>query len=980
MLTGFILVGISIPVYSSKDSSRPASQDFIDKSNTAISKSKQLTFVGPRSGEGYFSRDGKKMIFQSEREAGNPFYQMYVLDLESGKTTRVSTGQGQTTCGWIHPNMQTVMWSSTHLDPHNAEKVQTEMDKRNNPIKQKYSWAFDDQFSIFTSDLNGKNVKRLTTEKGYNAEGSYSPDGKYIAFASNRQAYNKKLSAEDQKILDRDASYFMDIYIMDADGKNVRQLTNTPGYDGGPFFSSDGKKITWRRFNPDGSKAEIYTMNVDGSDQKQITSLGSMSWAPFFHPSGDYIIFASSVLGFANFELFIVDSQGKQKPVRVTFSDGFDGLASFSPDGRKVTWAHRNEKGESQIYLADWNDTEARKLLNLPVPEQQKQSAPAPYLALADLNPTINEADARNIIQYMASEELKGRFTGSAEELQYANTMSELFKEWGLKPAVGQNFLQPFEFVSGVELEGKNAVTLKGALQKPLVLEKDYQVVSYSKSGQFMEMPLAFVGYGIKAPASAEMAAFDSYADLDVTGKWVVVFDESPKPGTRDFKKHMNLVSYSGLQHKISIAKNKGATGFILIEEGKIGPLKFDGALADSQIPVIKISKQVFEDILTKVDVDKSLKSYKNLKEKYETYENTKGFLIPSQYLAADIQLKTLKSTGHNVVAVLDPTTAQNRSRKALLIGAHGDHLGLGQTGSSLAKGEQKGQIHYGADDNASGVAGVLELAHYYSARKKDLKKPLVFAVWSGEEIGVLGSNYFVKNYQKQSVSKKSFTDAFEAGLNMDMIGRLKDYLFVQGVGSATGWSRISEAIAMKADVPLSLTQDPYLPTDSMSIYLGGIPSITFFTGAHSEYHTPNDKPDTLNYKGLVTNIKVVQNFIEQILNAPKGQELKFEKVEGNSGQKLAGRGFRIFLGTIPDYSQEGVKGVKISGTAKDSPAEKAGLKSGDVITHFDSIKIDNIYDYVYTLQSVKPNVKTKIHVLREGKSLELDITPTLKE
>lgn len=974
--TVLILIAFSRPVYSAKE----ASQDFLDTPNTVITKAKQLTFVGPRSGEGYFSQDGKKMIFQSERESGNPFYQMYILDLESGKTTRVSTGKGQTTCGWIHPNMQTVMWSSTHLDPQNAEKVKTELDKRNNPIKQKYSWAFDDQFSIFTSDLNGKNIKRLTTEKGYNAEGSYSPDGKYIAFASNRQAYSTKLNAEEQKLFDRDASYFMDIYIMDADGKNVRQLTNSPGYDGGPFFSSDGKKITWRRFNADGSKAEIYTMNVDGTEQKQITHLGSMSWAPFFHPSGDYIIFGSSVLGFANFELFIVDSQGKQKPVRMTFSDGFDGLASFSPDGRKMTWAHRNEKGESQIYLADWDDSQARKLLNLPVPEQQKKSNTAPYLTLTEFNPSINEADVRNIVHYMASEELKGRYTGSTEELQYAEQIAELFKEWGLKPSVGKSFLQPFEFVSGVELEGKNAVNLKGAVQKSLVLEKDYQVVSYSKSGTFMEMPMVFVGYGIKAPASAEMAGFDSYKDLDVAGKWVVAFDESPKPATRDFKKHMNLVSYSGLQHKISLAKNHNAAGFIVIEERKIGPLKFDGALADSQIPVIKISSQVFEELLANLDIEKNLKSYKTLKEKFETYENIKGFPLASQYIAADIQLKTLKSTGHNVVAELSPTNTTNRMRKALLIGAHGDHLGLGQTGSSLAKGDQKGQIHYGADDNASGVSAVLELAHYYSNNKKDLKKPLVFAIWSGEEIGVLGSNYFVKNYQKQSISKKSFDNAFEAGLNMDMIGRLKDYLFVQGVGSALGWSKVSEAVGLKADVSLSLTQDPYLPTDSMAIYLGGIPSITFFTGAHSEYHTPNDKPETLNYKGLVSTIKVVQGFIDQIQELPKGQELKFEKVEGNSGQKLAGRGFRIFLGTIPDYSQEGVKGVKISGTAKDSPAEKAGLKTGDVITNFDSIKIDNIYDYVYTLQSVKPNVKTKIQVLRDGKSLVLDITPTLKE
>jgi len=276
---------------------------------------KQITFVGPRSGEGYFSVDGKKMIFQSERENGNPFYQMYVLDLKTGQTNRVSTGQGKTTCGWIHPSQKKVMWSSTHLDKDIKSKVASEYAERTKPIKSRYSWSFDNEFDIFESDLNGKNVKRLTTAKGYDAEGSYSPDGNWIAFASNRSAFTDVLKGEDKKYFDRDPSYAMDIYIMKSDGSEVKRLTTAMGYDGGPFFSFDGKKITWRHFSPDGSKAEIFTMNTDGSDQQQITKLGSMSWAPFYHPSGDYLIFGSSVLGFANFELFIVDAKGKQNLV-----------------------------------------------------------------------------------------------------------------------------------------------------------------------------------------------------------------------------------------------------------------------------------------------------------------------------------------------------------------------------------------------------------------------------------------------------------------------------------------------------------------------------------------------------------------------------------------------------------------------------------------------------------------------------------------
>ena len=326
---------------------------------------RQITFEGPKSGEGYFSADGSKMILQSERHPNNPFYQMYILDLKSGKADRLSPGQGKTTCGWIHPNLKKAMWSSTHLDPEWEKKQKEEIETRKNPVKGKYSWSYDEQFDIFESTLDGKNVKRLTKELGYDAEGSYSPDGQWIAFASNRTGYSTPLNPENKALFEKDPSSQMEIYIMKADGSGVKRLTDNIGYDGGPFFSADGKKITWRRFDRSGATAEIYTMNIDGTEQKQITHLNAMSWAPYFHPSGKYVIFATSVMGYSNFELFMVDSEGKQKPIRVTNDEGFDGLASFSPDGKKLTWTHRNEKGESQIYLADWNHEKALSALQL---------------------------------------------------------------------------------------------------------------------------------------------------------------------------------------------------------------------------------------------------------------------------------------------------------------------------------------------------------------------------------------------------------------------------------------------------------------------------------------------------------------------------------------------------------------------------------------------------------------------------------------
>src|SRR5437867_6827461 len=209
---------------------------------------------------------------------------------------------------------------------------------------------------LFLARRDGSNIRRLTSAQGYDAEGSFSPDGKQIVFCSLREAYpTNKLSPAELKQFETDPSWFGEIFLMNADGSNVRRLTRTPGYDGGPFFTPDGKRIVWRRFSEKGDTADVYTMALDGSDQRRLTDFGAMSWAPYFHPSGRYLIFTANKLGFANFELFLVD-EGAREPVRVTYTDGFDGLPVFSPDGTKLAWtSSRSPGGKSQIFLANWN-------------------------------------------------------------------------------------------------------------------------------------------------------------------------------------------------------------------------------------------------------------------------------------------------------------------------------------------------------------------------------------------------------------------------------------------------------------------------------------------------------------------------------------------------------------------------------------------------------------------------------------------------
>jgi Tol biopolymer transport system component len=329
-----------------------------------LSRVRRLTVEGRRAGEGYWSPDGQRLVFQSEREPGNPFYQIYVLDLTTGDATRVSPGVGKTTCAFFRPGSDQLLFASTHHDLQSEAFQQAELDFRASGQERRYSWDYDPEFEIYTTAGTTGQLTRLTNARGYDAEASYSPDGRWIVFSSMRDAYNRTLTPAEQEQLDIDPSYFAEIYIMRADGSEQRRLTDVIGYDGGPFFSPDGQRIVWRRFDAQGLIADVWTMKPDGTDAKQVTKFGAMSWAPYIHPSGEYILFASNKLGFENFEVYMVDVEGTKEPVRVTYSDGFDGLPVPSPDGRRLAWTSSRGGGrEGQLFLADWNHDRARAAL-----------------------------------------------------------------------------------------------------------------------------------------------------------------------------------------------------------------------------------------------------------------------------------------------------------------------------------------------------------------------------------------------------------------------------------------------------------------------------------------------------------------------------------------------------------------------------------------------------------------------------------------
>src|SRR4026207_2008819 len=308
---------------------------------------KQLT-CGGENAEAYFSSDGKQLIFQSTRD-GHGCDQIYTMNVDGSNVKMISNGDGRTTCSYFFPSGKRILYSSTHLG-----------DKQCPPrpdFSKGYVWAVYPTFDIFTANPDGSDAKQLTNTPGYDAETTITLDGKKLVFTSMR---------------DGD----LDIYTMNADGKNVRRLTNELGYDGGPFWSYDGKQIVYRAHHPqteeqkadytrrskpqhNGSATpEIWMMNADGSNKRQVTRNGKANFGPYFFPSGQQIIFASNMddpRG-RNFELYKIKTDGTGLE-RITFNDTFDGFPMFSPDGKKLVFAsNRNAKtpGETNVFIADW--------------------------------------------------------------------------------------------------------------------------------------------------------------------------------------------------------------------------------------------------------------------------------------------------------------------------------------------------------------------------------------------------------------------------------------------------------------------------------------------------------------------------------------------------------------------------------------------------------------------------------------------------
>ncbi len=319
--------------------------DWQRQESAHLANVRQVTSDFVRAGEGYFSPDGKQIVFQAEEKGtGNPFYQIFIQDLATGRHHRVSPGVGKTTCAYFRPDGKKVIFASSHLDPEAKAKYEPEYKQRAEEQQQgrrrRYVWDFDAHMDIFEANPDGSGLKRLTDAPGYDAEGSYSADGQHIVFCSQRTGD-------------------LQLWVMDADGSHPRQLTRAPHcYNGGPFFSPDGKRVIFRSDRKEKDRLQIYVINADGTGERAVTDKPTwVCWGPYWHPDGRHVIYAGAdhaVAGRPNYDLYWLDvDTGKE--VRITYAPAADVLPTFSADGKKLLWTStRGDGRSSQLFLADF--------------------------------------------------------------------------------------------------------------------------------------------------------------------------------------------------------------------------------------------------------------------------------------------------------------------------------------------------------------------------------------------------------------------------------------------------------------------------------------------------------------------------------------------------------------------------------------------------------------------------------------------------
>jgi hypothetical protein len=578
----------------------------------------------------------------------------------------------------------------------------------------------------------------------------------------------------------------------------------------------------------------------------------------------------------------------------------------------------------------------------------------APAAKTAEFSPSRYLAD----VTYLASDALKGRGNGSPELDQAADYIAEQFRKAGLQPAGdGGTYFQNFDITTGAVLGARNELSIAGAALKA---NQDFLPILFSNTAVF-DGPLIFAGYGITAPEYH----YDDYEGIDPKDKIVVVFEHEPQENdANSVFLGKDYTAHSSFTNKAINARLHGAKGIVFITEPShqtedLGPTDRQVEESDMGIPAVHVKR----DFVVKPFKARG-KDLSALQQAIDKDLKPQSFELTGVIAHIATEVTRSRKTVKNVIAAL-PGSDPALKDQWIVIGAHYDHLGLGNR-NSLAP-SLIGQVHHGADDNASGTAGVMEVARVAAANRPMWKRSVLFMTFAGEEIGLLGSANFV-NHATVPLSN------IDAMINMDMIGRLsKDKLYISGTGTSPEFKPLLEELEKSTGLDVQFSESGYGASDHTSFNAKKIPVLFFYSGLHTDYHKPSDTADKINSEGAVKVTSLVYRITDRIANeTPK---LAYTEVaQPIPASRGGGRGYGPYFGSVPDFRDD-LKGVLFSDVQNNSPAAKAGLKAGDLMVEFDGKQILNLNDYAYALRGKQPGDVVTVVVKRNGADVKTDVT-----
>ncbi len=555
----------------------------------------------------------------------------------------------------------------------------------------------------------------------------------------------------------------------------------------------------------------------------------------------------------------------------------------------------------------------------------------------------------RNVIEYLASDELGGRKSGEPGDSLSAMYIRKQFSDLGLQLLFNQG-LQEFSLISSVEMGVDNHMSFNDL---KYTAKEDFLPYSFSGNNS-LSASVAFAGYGFTI--NKDTLQWDDFQGIDVKGKWVLLLKGDPDINNPSSP----FALYAEERYKVLNAIDHGAAGVIFTggpvfnEKDELQGMFYDKNSSTYDVPVLQVTRKVADLILEKSgSTIAELEGYLNKNLMPKSFDS--GQKIVAQ---ADVVLKQVNT--YNIVAML-PGTDSILKNEYLVIGAHYDHLGVGGPGSGSRVLDTLA-VHNGADDNASGVSAVISVAEraVYSGSNR---RSLIFVAFGAEEMGLVGSTYFTAN---PPVDLKNVI----AMINFDMVGRLDPNAPALSIGGTKTSLETEEILELlNPGFELSLSGEGTGPSDHAAFYMQDIPVFFISTGAHPDYHTPDDDADKLNYTGIMEVSNYAWRIIEEI--SGRDERLTFNEAGSKARRSTRGR-MKVTLGVMPDFAGQEKNGLRIDAVTKGKPAYTAGILKGDIITAINGNKVGNIYDYMNRMNTFEEGQTISIDVMRDGKPLVL--------